>query len=205
MNFKQASISFFSLTVLFTSCVDQKKFENIGIHGDTRWEFAPNMYYSEAYEPLSQVIDDSASNSEAYNSNPYNAHRMNMREPAAHTIKRNGQGYMPYHISKDSLAYAAQTLKSPLDTSAAVLKDGEVLYINYCAHCHGAEGKGDGPVNAPFKGVANLAEGQLKTISEGHIFHVITHGKGRMWPHASQVNQEERWKIAKYIKNNLQK
>ena len=31
------------------------------------------------------------------------------------------------------------------------------------------------------------------------FFHVITHGKGRMYPHGSQVNPEERWKIAMYV------
>jgi len=37
-----------------------------------------------------------------------------------------------------------------------------------------------------------------------NIFHVITHGKGRMWAHGSQVTPEERWKIAHYI-HKLQK
>ena len=36
-------------------------------------------------------------------------------------------------------------------------------------------------------------------MNDGHIFHVITYGKGRMWPHASQVNPEERWKIVHYV------
>ena len=38
----------------------------------------------------------------------------------------------------------------------------------------------------------------------GHIFNVITNGKGRMMPHGTQVNPEERWKIALYVKNVLQ-
>jgi hypothetical protein len=44
----------------------------------------------------------------------------------------------------------------------------------------------------------------LKGITEGHIFHVITMGKGLMWPHGSQISPEDRWKIAKYVKT-LQK
>ncbi len=38
----------------------------------------------------------------------------------------------------------------------------------------------------------------------GHIYHVIANGKGRMLPHGSQVNPEERWKISLYVKNVLQ-
>lgn len=213
MKYFKNSFLILPLGLLLVSCVNQEKFKNIGIHENPRWEFAPNMYHSKAYEPLTQVTDERegiwyASNEgnigDYYNSNPYNPFKMNMREPVKGTIKRNSKGYLPYHISKDSLAFAARTLVNPLKVNDTYLKEGEVLFNKYCAHCHGAEGKGDGLVNKPFKGVANLAEGQLKTISEGHIFHVITHGKGRMWSHASQVDQEERWKIAMYVKNKIQ-
>ena len=33
---------------------------------------------------------------------------------------------------------------------------------------------------------------------------VITHGKGRMWGHGSQISIEDRWKIVKYVQT-LQK
>ncbi|MFN9501307.1 MAG: c-type cytochrome, partial [Chryseotalea sp.] len=39
-----------------------------------------------------------------------------------------------------------------------------------------------------------------KNITEGHIFHVITHGKGLMWAHGSQISPEDRWTFAKYVK-----
>lgn len=200
-------------SILLGACTDQEKFANIGLHENTRWEFAPNMYHSKAYEPLTQVMDVSAGSfvssdedgvGEYYNSNPLNPFEMNMREPAPNTVKWNNYGYMPYRISKDSLEFASKTLVNPLDTSVVTIQQGEVLYIKFCAHCHGAQGKGDGPVNKAFKGVANLAEGQLKDISMGHVFHVITHGKGRMLAHKSQLNQEERWKIALYVKKNIQ-
>ncbi|TAH25611.1 MAG: cytochrome c [Cytophagales bacterium] len=207
------NISLIIAGAIMFSCTDQEKFKNIGIHENTRWEFAPNMYHSKAYEPLTQITDenqgvfissDDDGVGEYYNSNPHNPHQMNMRVPAEGTIKRTKNGFMPYHIPKDSLSYAAKVLVNPLENSPKNLADGELLYAKFCAHCHGAEGKGDGPVNKPFKGVANLAEGQLKTISMGHVFHVISNGKGRMLSHASQLDQEERWKVALYVKNKLQ-
>ena len=104
--------------------------------------------------------------------------------------------------------------KNPLDSSAAVLADGKVLYETYCKHCHGAKGEGDGKValgvtidgvqKGQVAGVANLRGDALKNISEGHIFHVITMGKGLMGSHGGQINPDERWKIAKYVKT-LQK
>lgn len=119
---------------------------------------------------------------------------------------------------KDSLEFASRTMKSPLDSSAAVVAEGKILYDVYCEHCHGATGEGNGKVAAGvpvdpsnpdvkkgnYNGVPSYKSDALKTMTEGHIFHVITHGKGLMWAHGSQVSPEDRWKIARYVKT-LQK
>ena len=181
-------------------------------------EYAPNMYHSVAYEPLTQVTDESAGTwvnsldngrGEYFNSNKYNPHAMNMREPAPNTVKRNSRGWLPYRIGKDSLEYAA-TIKNPLDSSAAILAEGKALYAVYCNHCHGPKGQGDGKVaqgvtvdgvdKGAVAGVANLTGDAYVNITEGHIFHVITWGKGLMMAHGSQVSPEDRWKIARYVK-----
>jgi cytochrome c553 len=183
--------------VILASC--NHNFDHIPDHKTPRVEYAPQMYHSEAYEPVTQIVD--SNNTEHYNTSPGNK-GMNLREPVAGTIKR---GFVPYKLTKDSLQYAAATVKSPYVVDEALLAQGEVVYKRYCAHCHGAEGKGDGPVSEKFLGIANLTGGQLKEVSEGHIFHVISMGKGRMLSHASQVSKEDRWKIAHYVKEKLQK
>lgn len=189
------------------------------------YEFAPNMYHSVPYEPLSQIVDEDAGelaeflrevedgHGEYYNSNPLNPHRMTMRVPPANTVPRGD--LLPYRVHKDSLAWAAENVKNPLtgDTEA-FLDEGEILYTRFCQHCHGENGEGDGAVGLPpadepdgvppFAGIANLQGAAYKNISEGHIFHVITHGKGLMWAHGSQIDQKDRWKIAMYVKE-LQK
>jgi mono/diheme cytochrome c family protein len=184
-------------------------------------EYAPNMYHSVAYEPYSQITDWDAGrwltsidypvdpnygtgHAEFYNSNIYNPYKMNMREPAPHTVSRNKQGWLPYRIGKDSLAFAAANLKNPIDSTAAIVADGKALYEMYCDHCHGPKGEGNGKVADKYAGVPNYKSDALKNISEGHIFHVITQGKGLMWAHGSQISPEDRWKIARYVKT-LQK
>lgn len=178
-------------------------------------EYAPNMYHSVAYEPYTQITDPDEGrwltsieypdgHAEFYNSNNLNPFRMNMRLPAENTVSRN---QMPYRLHKDSLDIAAKYLKSPFAETAedkAILADGKVLYEIYCDHCHGAKGEGDGKVADKYAGVANLKGDAYKNISEGHIFHVITMGKGLMQSHGSQITPEERWKIAHYVKS-LQK
>lgn len=179
---------------------------------NTGTEYAPQMYHSIPYEPYSQVTDTT---SEHFNSNPYNkygaqtAYGMNMRLPVKGTVKRKqyaGQvrgalanDIMQYNIPADSIEYAARVLKNPVAANADNLENGKVLYTRYCSPCHGAGGQGDGKVAALYKGVPNYTTGRYKELSEGHIFHTITHGKGRMWPHGSQLNPDERWKVVLYV------
>lgn len=191
-----------------------------GAQGDnTGTEYAPQMYHSIPYEPLSQITDEEAGTwlnssdeekGEFYNSNPNNPHKMTMRTPPPNTVPRTKGEYLPVNIPADTLGstywldYAAANLSNPLDKGAdedkdAVLQQGQALYNRFCYPCHGGAGQGDGPVGEVIKGVPSFAAGRVQTVSGGYIFHVITHGKGRMSPYDSQVNVEERWKIVKYV------
>ena len=193
----------FTLSLMLLSCSADK--DNPGV------EYAPNMYHSTPYEPLSQITDKEIgswldsnpddNHGEFYNSNPYNPYGMTMRNPVPNTVKRSL--YLPYRIPKDSLELAA-LIKNPLASTEEVLKEGRVLYTRYCVHCHGEKGMGDGLVGIAYKGVTAFNSRAVKNKSEGNIFHVITHGKGRMWAHGSQVSIENRWKIVKYVQT-LQK
>ncbi|MBD0260336.1 MAG: cytochrome c, partial [Cytophagales bacterium] len=58
---------------------------------------------------------------------------------------------------------------------------------------------GDGPVGKVYKGVPNYSVGRYKEMNDGHIFHVITYGRGRMWPHGTQILPPDRWKIVHYV------
>lgn len=180
---------------------------------DTGLEYAPQMYHSTPYEPLTQIQNEDAGSwldsndedghGEFYNSNPYNQFKMNMREPVANTVRR-GQ-LLPVRLGKDDLEIAASTLVNPFPADdESVVKQGKVLYDSYCKHCHGDKGNGDGLVAEAYAGVANLHGASYLEITEGHIFHVITYGKGLMGAHGSQVSPEDRWRIARYVKE-LQK
>ena len=187
-------------------------------------EYAPNMYHSVAYEPLIQITDEDAGlwvnssekdRGEYYNSNNYNPFRMNMRLPVPNTVRRNGNGWLPYRGTNDTTSLRlANKLVNPYDSSPAILAQGKLLYEINCKHCHGVKGEGDGKVASgvtidgvekkAYPGVANLRGDAIKGVTEGHIFHVITYGIRLMGSHGSQVSEEERWKIAKYVKE-LQK
>ncbi|MDX2189290.1 MAG: cytochrome c [Bacteroidota bacterium] len=191
------TISAFLMVVIFTAC--KKDYNNTGT------EYAPEMYHSRAYEPLSQITDK---NHEDYNSNPYNPFGMTMRKPVPNTVKI--QKYNASfgsvkstpafnHINKDSFEVSGRVLKCPLDSSESIITEGKALYERYCQHCHGETGQGDGLVGKKYKGVPAYNKGRVKLDKAGHIFHTITFGRNRMWPHASQISVDDRWRIVRYV------
>lgn len=184
----------------FFSCSAKKDYPGL--------EYAPNMYHSVPYDPLKQITDKNAGNwvksddepyGEYYSSNPNNPHEMNMRIPPANTVKRTKNGWLPYHIPKDSIDLAAMILSNPLDSTEQVITEGKALFEVFCIACHGAQGHGDGLVGQVMKGVPAYNVGRVKEVNGGHIFHVITMGKGRMQSHASQIEPMDRWKIVRYV------
>ncbi|WP_133271970.1 c-type cytochrome [Hymenobacter radiodurans] len=151
-------------------------------------QYAPEMYEPIPYEALKQT-----------NVNVINPMGTNERVPVVGTVPLGKLDYYT-HIPKDSVGIAERTLRNPYAYSKANLEEGKALYTRVCSHCHGEDGKGQGPVGIKFKGVPDYSAGAYKTMNDGHIYHVIQWGRNRMMPHGSIVNPEERWKIAMYVR-----
>lgn len=178
----KASAILFSSAVLFACSNEQ----------DPGLEYAPDMYHSIPLDPYSQIKE-----------NKFNPGGMNMREPAKGTVARGKEGYNLY-LSVDTAEVAGVELSNPLAASNSNLAEGKVLYTRFCAPCHGEQGDGQGLVGIKFKGVPSYSAGRVAELPAGHIYHVITNGRGRMMPHGSQVDPTERWKIVMYVQQ-LQK
>ena len=150
-------------------------------------EFAPDMYRSPSLEYYQTHTVDGDT--------VYNA-----QKPVVGTISR---GYMPYAYENTTQGYEAAglNLKNPLTTLSheEYEKQGEEIYGKFCVHCHGATGGGDGKVAGKLPGAPPAYNGTLKNLPEGKIFHSITYGKGLMGQHASQLTQDERWKLVYYV------
>ncbi|MBJ6116926.1 cytochrome c [Pontibacter sp. BT310] len=159
---------------------------------DPGLEYAPDMYHSIPLDPYSQIKE-----------NKFNPGGMNMRQPAVGTVARGKQGYNMY-LSADNAEAAGVELVNPLERTSANLAEGKILYTRFCSPCHGEQGDGQGLVGQKFKGVPSYTAGRVAELPGGHIFHVITNGRGRMMPHGSQVDPNERWKIVMYVQQ-LQK
>jgi hypothetical protein len=161
------------------------------------YEFMPDMYRSpavKAYEP-SSVFADSVS----------------ALTPVKGSIPR-GWEFFHYPSTKEGYEAAGRDLTNPFTATPENLAEGKHLYTNFCMHCHGETGNGDGSLIATGKfppppsystGVSSRG-GNMKDLTDGKIYHTITYGINLMGPHASQVSPTERWKITMYIRE-LQK
>lgn len=170
-------------------------------------EYAPQMYHSVPYEPLTQIKDESAGNiisnradgkGEFYNSNTNNPYAQNVRKPVEGTVRRNPNDILPYRLGKDDIEAAAQ-IENPFPDTPEIQAEGKRLYDQFCTHCHGANGKADGKVAPVYAGVPSYTAPAQRNLSQGHVYHVITWGIRRMGAHGSQMSSDKRWKIARYV------
>lgn len=197
MNSKMTAIltkamTLFVLTVLVTSCVNHEQ--------SPGYEYMPDMYRSPAIEPYVDYGEIRDTIREELNES------MSARQPAEGTVplSENPLNDIPYTIPDNFEGYelAGEILKSPLPQTEEIINQGKQLYANFCTHCHGATGEGDGPVvtvggHPPPPAYTSP---QLKDLPEGKMFHVITYGKGLMGSHKSQLSKVERWKIVAFVK-----
>src|SRR5215813_13896212 len=128
---------------------------------------------------------------------------LTLQRPVSGTIAR---GYQPfdYAAGEQEAERAGRELKNPYRATAVTLGEGKALFETYCAVCHGAQGKGDGPISAKIPTPPSYRSDRLMEFAPGRIFHVITLGSGKMPAYATQLKPDERWKIITYVYTVLQ-
>lgn len=157
------------------------------------YEYFPDMAHSLAYE--------------TYAVNPAMADSHAMRLPAENSISREMIPYA-YPATIEGRALAASELINPLEATPENLSRGKELFVIFCQNCHGEQGNGDGFLftsgKFPIKPSSLLSE-KMMAAPDGDIFHVITAGFNVMGAHGHMIRPADRWKIALYVKNVLQK
>ena len=151
------------------------------------FEFFPDMAHSPAYA--------------SFSANPVFADGKTIQEPPPGTVPH---GFQPLHYEateQDELR-AGRELGNPytLEDEPAVERGAEV-YRNYCLHCHGAAGWGNGPVVLRgYPAPTSFLAPESIAKPDGQLFHIISYGKKNMPPHASQLSREDRWKVILHIR-----
>jgi hypothetical protein len=131
---------------------------------------------------------------------PFFADGMAMRHPVEGTIAR---GHLitdlARHTGRDSLGRLVW--ESPESISMELLNRGKDRFNIFCTPCHGRAGDGKGA--ATKRGMLSpptFHQERLRNIQDGHLFDVITNGKGNMSAHRHQVPVSDRWAIVAFIR-----
>ena len=181
-------IGFFAAVIFIAAC-----------SGDSNpgYEFMPNMYRSPSLE--------------TYGEN--NANGMNALIPVEGTVARGHLNTFNYDETLEGYLAAGKNAVNPIENNEKNITSGKALYGMFCEHCHGETGAGDGTItHAIYSAVPHYNDDKtirrsgtpMSELTSGHIFHTITYGLNAMGPHASQITEEERWKIVLYVQEELQ-
>jgi mono/diheme cytochrome c family protein len=152
----------------------------------------PDMYRGPAYE--------------TYGESPFSEKGSSLKHVAG-TIPRFNDETLPYHETygypntNEGYEAAGLGVVNPYPATELILEKGKKVYSNFCIHCHGEKGDGNGILvqRDKYAGVPSYYSAALKDLPEGKMYHTIFYGKNMMGSHASQINYAERWQVIKWV------
>jgi mono/diheme cytochrome c family protein len=104
---------------------------------------------------------------------------------------------------------SAEHLTNPRTRTSESINRGKFVYETYCQVCHGAGGRGDGPVSAtaggPFPAIRNLTDDVARKRSDGYLYGVLVNstamGKGLMPRYGDKIRGTDRWDVVNYVRS----
>lgn len=151
------------------------------------YDFLPGMVTAVSYESFTE--------------NPVLAGGVTMQIPPEGTIPRRGLR-LHFEPTPEDAERAGRELLNPFsDADVEAVERGEAVFETYCQVCHGASGVGDGTVaQRGFPTPASLIAANARILPDGRIFHIVSYGQGNMPGHASQIEPDDRWKVALWVR-----
>jgi len=110
------------------------------------------------------------------------------------------------HLDADTYFYTGKIGSNdgdylPFPVTADVMARGQQRFNIYCSPCHGELGDGNGMiVQRGYKHPPSYHIERLRKAPIGYFFDVMTNGYGAMPDYSQQVQPEDRWAIAAYIR-----
>lgn len=100
-------------------------------------------------------------------------------------------------------AYPTTYKRSQVPYLTVSVASGRALYVEHCAVCHGAGGRGDGPAGAGLpRPPADLSQPHTALHTAGDMYWWISRGIPRsgMPPFADQLSDDDRWDLINFLR-----
>lgn len=151
------------------------------------YEYLPEMVHSVSFE--------------SFSANPNFADGKTLQTPPEGTIPR-GHPPLDYEATEEDALRAGVELTNPIDPEdSEATSRGRHVFQTFCVPCHGAGGKGDGPVSMRgFPPPPSLLVQKTVEMPDGRMFHVVTFGQKNMPGYSVQISQDDRWKAIRYVR-----
>jgi mono/diheme cytochrome c family protein len=95
----------------------------------------------------------------------------------------------------------ATSLKNPIPSDPATLKEGKALYTSYCSPCHGDKGKGDGPAAPSLNPKpADHTSAKVQNEPDGNLYYMLSEGREPMPQYKRTLTENQRWVLIDYIR-----
>jgi mono/diheme cytochrome c family protein len=122
-----------------------------------------------------------------------------VRQQVTGTVARSERVGASYLTT--GLVNGAEGDELPFAATYAVLERGQERFNIYCSPCHSRVGNGKGAiVGRGYYAAGNFQSMRLRQAPLGHFFSVMTHGYGAMPNYAAELQPEDRWAVAAYIR-----
>jgi mono/diheme cytochrome c family protein len=98
----------------------------------------------------------------------------------------------------------AGKMKNPLPETDEVAGEGQAVFLESCALCHGADGRGQSSIGRNmYPPTADLHSSHVQHWSDGELFWIIRNGVRLtgMPSWQSSISEDNTWKLARFIHN----
>ncbi len=96
---------------------------------------------------------------------------------------------------------AGLRLRNPVEATPRSVHNGKVLFRIYCELCHGAQGRGDGPMVGKVMPSSNLHAERIRNQKDGYLYATIRSGGLVMPAYQHALSTTERWDIVNYVRH----
>ena len=126
-------------------------------------------------------------------------------EPERRTVP---PGAVPISGARPRLTFEqAADLPNPAPRTPETLARAAELYRVDCATCHGADGRGDGPLAPYYRdnplapvGPTDLASPRVRQRTDGQLYWLIANGIGNMPRFGERLAEQDLWALVTYVR-----